>query len=169
MKDAKRMLVWKRRWVLAPGEAALLGVTIGWGVAIVSAFTPPRDFSVNFLLILLLSLGPFGGISGYIFWLVCDPVREQRLRRITNIVAVLGIVVSFIAFPAFWREMERSLGPKMLLMFMGFGVAMAMYVVGTGFGVAHLAGHVAFTLRRHTKPRAASLKDGLWDSELDQG
>jgi hypothetical protein len=78
MSDVKWQPLWKRRFNLPPGVATLLGVALGWALAIVCAFSPPRDFSYSFLLILLLSLGFFGGIFGYILWLIGDPVREAR-------------------------------------------------------------------------------------------
>jgi uncharacterized membrane protein len=167
MSDANQTPFWKRRRALTPGEAILLGVLIAWAGAIVSALLQPRDFSYNFLLILLLSLGPFTGISGYTFWVVCDPKRERRLRRITSIVTSIGIFVPLVAFLAFWRNLEHSMGPSIVIVFIGFLVLIAMYVVGTGLGAVHLVRHLAFTLRRNTKPGAYSRMDNLWDSELD--
>jgi len=40
---------------------------------------PPRDFSYQYLGILLLSIGPFGGLAAYGLWLAWDPAGGQRL------------------------------------------------------------------------------------------
>jgi hypothetical protein len=167
MRDANQTPFWKRRRALTPGEGILLGVVIAWAGAIVFALMSPREFSYKFLLILLLSLGPFTVISGYLFWVVCDPKRERRLRRITSIVTSIGIFVPLVAFPVFWRDLEHSMGPSIVIVFIGFLVLTAMYVVGTGSGAVHLIRHLAFTLRRNTKPEAYSRMDDLWDRELD--
>jgi hypothetical protein len=162
--------VWPRYWApLPPGVAALLGVAIGWAVAIVCAFLPPRDFSCSFLLILLLSIGPFGGTFGYILWLLNDPTREVRFRRITGFVAISAIAGLLIAFPSSWWHMGRSMGPHWVWMSMGFICSMAMFAVGAGMGIVHLAGHVASSFRQSTKSAANSWTSGVWDRELDQG
>jgi len=168
MNNVKRQGWWKRRQALRAGAATLLGIAIGCAAAIVSAFTPPRDFSFSFLLLLLTTLGPCGGIAGYMFWLAFDPVRERRLRRITRLMAFPAIVGLLVAFPNFWRDMERSLGPVMVGAFLGFIVAMAGLTVVAGLGIVHLVVYLAFSFRPFTKPRADSETDGPWDRELDQ-
>jgi hypothetical protein len=85
MSDIKRLPWWKRRHSLSAGESILVGAASGAAASIVSACTPPRDFSVSFLLLLLLSIVPCGGIAGYMIWLSGDPASEQRLRRITSL------------------------------------------------------------------------------------
>src|SRR5437016_6089634 len=110
MSDVKRLSLWERRSFLTPVESALLGLMIGSAAAIVAAFTPPRDFSYSYLLLLLLTIGSFGGIAGYMFWLAFDPVRERRLLRITSVVALLAIIGLFAAFPGFWWELVRTKG-----------------------------------------------------------
>jgi hypothetical protein len=169
MRDVKRQTWWKRRRNLTPGEATLLGFGIGWTVALVSAFTPPHDFSYSFLLHLLLSLGPFGALSGYMLWLVFDPVREERLRRLTSLVAFPTILGLLVVFPDFWRAVARSMGPGMVGMLMGFACSIAMLVVVAGLGMLHLAVHLASSFRWSTKPGAVSPIDEVWDRELDQG
>jgi hypothetical protein len=169
MSNGKRLAWWKRRDSLTPVEAALFGLGIGCALAIISAFTPPRDFTYSFLLILLLSLGPFGGITGYMLWLTFDPVREQRLRRIGTLVAGPAIIGLLVVFPDFWRDMERSMGPQMVLMFIGFIFATVMLIVAAGFGIVHLVSHLAFCFQRPAKPGPTSQTDGVWDRELDQG
>jgi len=169
MSDVKRQPLWKRRHTLKPGEAALLGVAIGCAVATISAFTPPRDFSYSFLMLLLLSLGPCAGIAGYMLWLSFDPVREQRLRRITSIVAFPAIIGLLVAFPDFWREVRRTLGPHMVWISIGFIFAMVGFAVAAGLGIVHLVDYLAFSVRQSNKAAAASQTDGVWDRELDQG
>jgi len=169
MNDVKRRPLWKRKHTVTPGEAALLGLAIGWACAIVSAFAPPRDFSYSLLLILILSLGPLGAISGYIFWLLCQPDWEQRFRSIATFIAFPALLVLLVAFPDFWRAVKRSMGPHMVWMFLCFIFSMVMFTVGAGLAMAHLVGHLAFSFRRCTKPGATSRRDGVWDRELDRG
>ncbi len=156
-----------RRHSFTAGEAFLLGVGIGCAVAIVAAFTPCRVFSYSFLALLLLTIGPFGGISGYSLWLLFDPVRGQRLERITGFIAFPAMVGLLVMFPDFWRNMARTTGPNMVWTFMGLGCSLAFFAVGAGLGVVHLVGHLASS--RYTKPAAARQMDGVWDRELDQG
>jgi hypothetical protein len=168
MGNIKRPIWWRRRHSLKPGEAALLGVGIGCVVALISAFTPPSDFTLGFLLLLLLSLGPFGGILGYMLWLAFDPVREQRTRRIGTLVFLTTIVGLLVAFPAFWREIGRSMGPRMVGMFIGFIYSAVMIIVAAGMGIVHLVGGLASSIGQSAKPGTVPRTDGVWDRELDQ-
>ena len=169
MSDIKRQPFWKRSYTVTPGQATLVGFAIGSAVAIVAALMPPRDFSWSSLLILLFSITPFTGIFGYIAWLTGDAVREERLRRITSFVAFPAMLVLLAAFPGFWWRMGRSLGSPMVVMFMGFVCAMAMFAVGAGLGLVHLVGHLAGSFQRSAKPGTTRQTDGVWDRELDAG
>lgn len=169
MSHMKRQQLWKRSYTLTPGVATLLGVAFGWALAILCAFTPPRDFSYSFLLILLLSLGLFGGIFGYILWLSAEPVRDRRLRKITGLVALAAILGISVAFPDFWRGIESKMGPLMVVTLMGGVCAAAMFAVGAGWGMMHLFGHLASSPRQSTKSGTDLLTEGVWDRDLDQG
>jgi pimeloyl-ACP methyl ester carboxylesterase len=163
MSSVNRWPLWTWKRGLTPGGAVLFGVAIGGAIATVAAFTPPRDFTLGFLSILLLGIVPFTGIFGYILWLSRDPVREHRLRRLTGLVAFPTVLGLLIAFPDFWWKA----GPQMGVMLMGFVCAMALFVVAAGMATAHLVGHVAYSFRRSTKPGVNLRTDGVWDRELD--
>jgi hypothetical protein len=77
------------------------------------------------------------------------------------------ILILLVAFPSFWREIARSMGPGMVGAFMGFIAATVMFAVGAGIGLMHLASQIASSVRRSTKPASASGVDGVWDRELD--
>lgn len=158
----------KQSHTLTPGVAALLGVAFGWALAILCAFAPPRDFSYRILVILLVSLGPFGGIFGYILWLSVEPVRWERLRKITRLIAFPSILGLLVAFPDFWWRMGRSSGPLPVVMLLGGVCATALFAVGAGWGMIHLAGQLASSFRQTPKPGADSRTGGVWDRELDQ-
>jgi hypothetical protein len=168
MSNVKRETWWQRRQSLRAGEAALLGFAIGSAAAIVAALTPPRDFTSSFLVLLMLTIGPSGGIAGYMLWLSFDPVRGERLRWITSIVALPAILGLLVAFPNFWREMERSMGSLMINLFLCFVFSVIGFTVATGLGIVHLVGHLAVSLRCFAKPGAVPRMDGVWDRELDQ-
>jgi hypothetical protein len=159
----------KRGCTVTAGAAGLLGVAIGSAAATCCAFNPPREFSYSYLLILLLCLGPCGGIFGYMFWLTGEPVRGPRLLRITQFIAVPLIIGVLIVFPVFWREMGRRMGPRMVGMFMGFIYATVAFVVTACSGIVHFSHYLAVSLQRATKPKGNSWTDGVWDRDLDQG
>jgi hypothetical protein len=167
MSDNKQEPFWKRSYTVTPGQATLVGFTVGSAVAIVAALMPPRDFSWSYLLSLLLGITPFTGIFGYIAWLSGDPVRGQRLERMTSFVAFPAMLVLLVAFPGFWWHMGRSIGSPMVVIFMGFVCAMAMFAVGAGLGIVHLVGHLACSFQRSAKPGTTWRRDGVWDRELD--
>ena len=152
MKHDKRQTWWKRRQSLSAGEAATFGAAVGLAAATAAALNPPGDFSFGFLVFLLLSLGPCGGIAGYMFWLVCDPVREQWLRTITIVVGLFFHIVLFITVPSFWRDLVRAMGPGMVGTFMGFIFAAAAFVVAAGLGIAHFV--VSLCARCGATPQA---------------
>ena len=168
MSDVKRSLLWKQRYTLTPGVATLLGVAFGGALAIVCAFNPPRDFSFSFLLTLLLCLGPFGGIVGFVIWLNAEPVREDRFLRITRLVAFPAILGLLLTLPDFWWHRGRFMGPIMVMMLMGLVCAGSMFAVGAGWGLVHLVGHLAISFRQSNKRGTGSRTDGVWDRELDQ-
>ncbi len=169
MRDVKWQPWWKRKDTLTAKEATLLGVAIGWAAAIVSAFTPPHDFSYSFLWLLLLSLGLFGGILGYTLWLWIGPTQERWLRTITTIVVVPVILGPLVVFPVFWRDMERSTGARVIVWMIGFSFFLITFLVTVGLGIVHLGGYLAETFRTFNKSAAASETNGVWDCELDQG
>ena len=167
MGYVNRQPSWKEKHTFSPGVATLLGVALGWALAFLCAFTPPRDFSYSILLLLLGSLGFFGGIFGYILWLSGEPVQFERLQRITSRMAWTAILGLLIAFPGFWRQAVSS--PILGVVLFGGICAAAMFVVGAGRGIAHLVGYLVVTLRKFTSPAADIWTDGVWDRELDQG
>jgi hypothetical protein len=155
--------------VIRPGSAFLLGVAFGCTLAILCALVPPRDFSLNFLLILLLSLGPCGGFFGYGFWILADPRRRKRFYRITGFVAATAILGLGNAFPSFWRHVEQSMGPHVVVTFMGGAFAAAMMFVTAGWGMVHLIGGFISLFSQPDRRAANSLPDGVWDIDLDNG
>ncbi len=159
----------KQSHTLTPGVATLLGVAFGFALAILCAFAPPRDFSYSIMMILLVSLGPICGIFGYILWLSVEPVRWERLIRITRLIAFPTILALPVAFPGFWWHIGRSLGPLLVVTLLGGICAAAMLAVGAGCGVIHLVDHLVSLSRQSIKPGAALRTDGVWDRELDQG
>jgi hypothetical protein len=167
MMYVKQVPFWRRKQGLTAGEAMLLGLVIGCAVAVAAAFNPPRDFSFSFLWGLLLSIGAFSAFTGYGFWLVCDPVREQRLQRIMTIVVRLVLLVLLVAIPVLWGKLGHSIGPLMVIIFAGFVCATSMFAVFFGFGVVQLVGHAMRSFRRFTKPASASWANGVWDREFD--
>src|SRR5262245_10223882 len=102
------------------------------------------------------------------FWLAFDPVRERRLRSIGTLVASPTVVGLLSIFPDFWRDMARSMGAHMGWMFIGLIFAMTMLIVAAGMGMVHLAGHLASSFRRSTKPGGVPRTDGIWDRDLDE-
>jgi hypothetical protein len=125
---------------IRPGSAFLLGVAFGCALAILCSLLPLRDFSLDFLLILLLSLGPAGGFFGYGFWIVAEPKRCKRLYRITGFVAATAILGLGMAFPSLWWHVVQSRGPHAVIMLMGGVRGTAMLVVTAGWGIVHLIG-----------------------------
>ncbi len=166
MHNIKILPLWKRRYTITPGAATLLGVAFGCVCAILSAFEPARDFSYRSLLQLSLSFGLFGAISGYMLWLLGDPVRGERLLRIISLVTLIAIVGLLLAFPDFWRQVASS-GPLMLVVVLGGVCATVMFAVGAGWGMVHLLGHLTSPFRQSSKPGTDSVGDGIWDRELD--
>lgn len=167
MRHVKQVPFWKRKHGLTAGEAMLLGLAIGCAVAVVAAFNPPRDFSFGFLGGLLVSIGAFSAFAGYGFWLVCDPVREQRLRSIIGLVARPLLLLYLIATPLLLYKLGHSVGPPLVLMFAGVLCATVMFAVVFGFGAVQLVGHAMRSFRRSTKPASAPWAGGVWDRELD--
>ena len=169
MSDVKRRAVWERRHAVTAGEATLLGFTIGSAAAIVAAFRPLRDFSYNYLRLILLTIGPCAGILGYMFWHVFDPVRLRRLLRITQRRGFAGDRRAIRRIPRFLVGTGRTKGFHTVYLFAAFIFSTAAFVVGTGLGMVHLVGHLAaFSFRRSTKPVARLRTDGVWISELDE-
>jgi hypothetical protein len=168
MGDIKRQPWWIRKGTLTAGEATLLGVAIGWSAAIVSAFSPPRDFSYTFLWLLLLSLGLFGGIVGYTLWLSMGPVQERWRRMITTIVVVPVILGLLVVVSIFWRDVERLMGVGVIAMMIGLGSFLIQILVIIGLGIVHLGGYLAVSVRRFNKSGTTSEANGVWDRELDQ-
>ena len=101
-------------------------------------------------------------------WISFDPARERLLRMITTVIAFPVILVLLLAFPSFWRDMGRSMGPHMVGVFIGFTFAVVAFMATLGMGIVHLVGYLALSFRRPDKPGAASKTNGVWDRELDQ-
>ena len=169
MSNAKRQTWWQRRHSLTAGEAALLSIAIGSAAAIVSALTHLPDFTPSFLVLLLLTSGPCGGIAGYMRWCAFEEVRGERRRWLPTIMALPLIVWLLVAFPnIWWREAGRSTGPFIMYSFLCFIFTLVAASVAAVMGIADLVGHVAFSLRCYSKPGAVPQMDGVWDRELDQ-
>ena len=166
MTDIDERPWWERIVGIGPGTAALLGFAIGEAVAVTCAFSPPRDFSVDYLVLLLLTLGPFGTLTGYFLWLAFDPVRELRLRRLTSAIALPTLIALFVAFPRFWQQ-QFAKSPLSVVLIAGFCCAMLAMPVAGGMGVVHLVEHLAGTSWRRAKRAPSSQTDGLWDRDLD--
>jgi hypothetical protein len=169
MKSVKRQAWWKRRQSLTAGEAFLLGLAVGSVAAIAAAFNPPRDFSYSFLSLLLLTIGPCGGIGGYMFWLIADPERECWLRSISNVIALALIITLLVAVPSLWKEMGRTTRAPMMLLIPGFIFAATSIFVAAGFGVVHLSGYLLSAIGRRGEAEIHPHAKGVWDSEIDQG
>jgi hypothetical protein len=169
MRFVKQQPIWKRRFSIAPGTATLLGIALGCAVATISAFLPPRVCSYGEYSILLLSLVPIAGISGYGMWLSGDPSRHRRLEKISQSVMLPAILWLFAAFPNFWLSMASVLGPGMFLMFIGFVCGLVVCVVIAGVGLAHFVGYLTSFVQRGGKVGGNPPAEGLWDRELDGG
>jgi hypothetical protein len=165
MSKTKRL--WQRSDTVPPGMAVLLGFAIGSAVATVAAFLPPKDFSYGYLLLLVGTIPPFWGISGYILWLSGEPARMQRVQEIAGVIAIPTMVGVLVTFPAFWWKLGLAIGPVMLVLFMGFCCALSMFAVAVGYGAVHLARFLASFVRRRFKPTSKSPASGVWDRELD--
>jgi hypothetical protein len=168
LKSVKRPAWWKRRQSLTAGEAFLLGLGVGSIAAFAAAFNPPRDFSYSFLSLLLLTIGPCGGIGGYMFWLVADPESECWLRTISNVIALGLIITLLVAVPSLWKEMGRRTGAPMIVLLPGFIFAATSIFVAAGFGVVHLSGYLLSAVRRRGEAEIHPHAKGVWDSEIDQ-
>jgi hypothetical protein len=167
MSKTNKPSLWQRTYAIPPGMAVLLGFAIGAVVATIAAFQPPRDFSYGSLLLLLGTIPPFWGISGYILWLSGEPARMQRVQEIAGVIAIPTMVGILVAFPGFWWKLGPTIGPAMIVLFMGFLCALSMFAVAVGYGAVHLAGYLASLLWRSTKPVSKSTVNGIWDRELD--
>lgn len=154
---------------LRAGEATALGFAAGCAAAVLCALTPPRDFTVGYLTILFVSIGPVSGIAGYIWWLSRDPVREERLQRICTSIAWPAIIAVLVAFPGRWWTLGRTMGPHMVIVLLGFIVSLAVFAAGAGLGLAHLGGYVALSVRQSRKRASTPRTGGLWDRDLDEG
>jgi hypothetical protein len=174
MRNFKQLPFWKRKHGLTAGEATLLGLGIGCAVAVGAALNPPRDFSFGFLWGLLLFVGPLLAVGAYGVWLMSDPVREERVRGLMQLVArsvllmlLIAIAGLSIAKPGLWGELARRGELIVVMCLVGLACATSMFAVVVGFGVVQLADHAVRTFRRSTKPASASSIDGVWDRELD--
>jgi cytochrome bd-type quinol oxidase subunit 2 len=169
--------VWKRRYTISPVVGILIGVVLGCALATISALTPPRDFSYRFFALLLLILGPCGGIFAYFLWLIGNPVRGERFQRIMSSVSFLVVPGLLVAVPYFWWHTGRSRGSFFVSIALGAACcSMVMCVVAAGWVLFHLVHqlassirHYASSLRESSKPVAGFRKDGVWDRELDEG
>lgn len=161
---------WKRLPTISPAAATLLGLALGCALAVLCAFHPPRDFSYGFLGVLLLSIGPCGGILGYTSWLLLDDAaRSDRFQRLHARVSVLMILVLLAGFPSFWWQLGQLAGPFFVVISMGFVCGVALFAAGAGCGIVHLVHHLVRSSRRASKPVGRLRTDGVWDRELDQG
>jgi hypothetical protein len=158
----------KQTYSLAPAKAALLGIAIGLAGATGTWFMLPRDFSFNVLLVLLLGLVPFCGIGGYMVYLAWDPVRANRLARITGFIALPTIIGLIVAFREFWRT-GLAETPLIVAMLLGLVWPMAMFAAAAGLGIAHLGGHMVTSFQRFAERGVDPATDGVWDRDLDRG
>ena len=166
MKHDKRQTWWKRRQSLSAGEAATFGAAVGLAAATAAALNPPGDFSFGFLAFLLLTLGPCGGIAGYMFWLVCDPAREQWLRTITIVVGLFFHIVLFITVPSFWRDLARD-GTRYGRDIHGIYLRRGRVCCRGRAWDCTFRGLCWRAMRRYTKPELGAQGAGVWDRELD--
>jgi hypothetical protein len=162
MNDVKQQPWWRRSVTVAPATATLVGIACGSALGVLVAF-PWLDRGS---LILWLFLTLMGGVWGYIFWLTNNPVRGERFQRMVSWVALVTVAVLLLAFPNFWWQMWRANGALGICLF-GAVCAASMFVVGTGWGLVHLVGHLTGRLRSDAKAGLTSPSGGVWDRELD--
>lgn len=132
-------------------------------------FTPPRDFSYRFLMITLLSIGPFGAVFGYVLWIGADSERYERFQMVVSRAGGLMIFALLVAFPSAWWQIGHSMGVLMVVGLLGSVTALTMFAVAASWGIIHLVRHIAFTHRHSSKTRVDFGDRGVWDRELDQG
>jgi hypothetical protein len=169
MRHVVRHASWRKTQTVSAGQATVLGFAVGCAAAVLCALASPRDFTVNFLLILLVSIGPVSAIFGYIFWLSCEPASHERLQRICTFVAWPAILVVSVASPSIFPDVARTMGPHMVVVFMGFIASLAVLAMGAGLGLAHLVGYLALSVHQSRKRASTSRTGGLWDRDLDEG
>jgi hypothetical protein len=167
MGNEKRQPFWQRTYAIPPGMGLLLGMAIGAVVATVVAFMPPSYFSYRELWILLGTIPPFFGISGYMLWLLGEPARGERLQKTTRYVALALMLGLLVSFPQVLWELAGKIGPAAVIMFMGFVYSLSMFVVAVGWGIVHLLSHLASLTLKSGKPGSRSSPNGVWDRELD--
>ena len=169
MSHVERHASLRKTNTLSASQATVLGFAVGCGLAVLCSLAPPRDFTVNFLLILLASLGPVSGVFGYIFWLACEPARQERLQRICSFITWPAILLVSFASSSIWPDVARAMEPHMVVVFMGFIASLAVLAAGAGLGLAHLVGYVALSVCQSHKRASTPRTGGLWDRDLDEG
>ncbi len=166
MGDTERLPFWGRDHTISPSVATLAGVALGCLLAILCAFTIPRDFSFGFLSSFLLSFGPLGGGTGYMLGLSGDSARQERVLQIATRAGLCASLGLLVAFPVAWWRMAHS-SPLLVLILIGGVCALAMFAVCAAWAMADLAGQLVFSFRQCTKPGIRRSKDGVWDRDLD--
>ena len=166
MGGTERLPFWGRNHPISPRATTLAGVALGCLLAILCAYTIPRDFSFGLLSSFLLSFAPLGGGIGYMLGLSGDPARQERMLQIASRVGLCASLVLLGAFPVAWWRMAHS-SPLLVLILIGGVCAWAMFAVCAAWAMADLAGQLVFSFRQCTKRGIRPSKDGVWDRDLD--
>jgi hypothetical protein len=150
---------WQRIDGASPGPATLAGLVVGVFAALLTYVPSFRQFPDAALLV-----APFFGLGGYLIWLISDPVREERIRRMARPLSLVALATLVVLIPGeIWRFARTQ--PLWILPLLGSVSALAMMLIATGCAVIHFGSYVAGrTLGR----RSSDPHDGLWDRELDQ-
>ncbi len=165
MSELKPQPWWRLKVTITPGASALIGVVIGSAVGALVALTG-LDLVV-LILWLLLALG--GGVWGYIiFWVANERDRYERFQRTTGWVALVFFAALVLTFPGFWWQMWHQ-NRSLLLCLFGGVCAASMFVVGAGWGLIHLIGHLRAMFSYYQKASPSTSSGGVWDRDLDQG
>ena len=162
MNDVKQQPWWKRSVTVRPAAATLIGIAVGSALGGLVAFQCLDRVS----LVLWLVLIPLGGVWGYLFWLMDDRARGERIWQTASWVGLVAVAALLLAFPDFWWQRWRA-SRLVSICLLGVVCAASMFVVGTGWGLVHLVGHLTARLRSNAKARLTSSSGGVWDRELD--
>ena len=158
-----------RRQSLSAGESTMLGLAIGLATAVAASLNPPREFTFSFLTLLLSIIGPCGAICGYGAWLLYQPSKFEKVRKIAMCLAVIMIAGLLIRFPSILWEIGSKMGAFMMITLAGFIFSMSFFIAIAGYGIAQLIVHYVRAERAFDAPTTPGSAGGMWDRELDFG
>ncbi len=152
------------RTVKFTSSAAVFGGTVFGAVAALLLAVQSSGRVPYYLWLIPTSMG---GVSGYLWWLTSEKARAERFWRVVSLAALIAIALLVFAYPESSWPIVRAGGVLLAILLLGVICAASMFVVGTGWGLVHLLGHLSYQLRFDRKPNMARASGGVWDREID--